>query len=267
MDCDINDTEFALFQSFIFDHAGISLSSRKKTLVSSRLNKRLRHYNLSSFQQYYDIVMSSPADGERQVATDLLTTNETYFFREPKHFDFLKDQVLQSWPRGKPMKIWSAASSTGEEVYSLSMLLDDQLNSSRWDIFGSDISHRVLETASRGLYQQLRIEGIPQAYLKKYCLKGTGEHEGLLLIANELRQRVRFAQINLQRPLPNLGSFDVIFLRNVLIYFNDETKKIVIKKIVDKLRPGGYLFIGHSESIRSFQLGLNLVTPAVYQKL
>jgi len=263
----ITDSEFNAFREFIYDHAGINLSDEKKTLVTSRLSKRLRYYSLSTFQEYFDLMIASPQGGECQVTIDLLTTNETYFFREPKHFEFLEKEFLPKWKNGKTLRVWSAASSTGEEAYSIAMLLDDMLGSRPWEIFGSDISSRVLKTAQQGHYQQNRIDGIPKGYLRKYCLKGVGEHEGTLLIDKKLRHKVSFAPVNLKRPLGNLGPFDIIFLRNVLIYFDLETKRKIIKQLVDEMHPEGYLFIGHSESLKGICNGLETVIPTVYRKI
>lgn len=212
-------------------------------------------------------MIASAHDGERQIAVDLLTTNETYFFREPKHFSFLEKEILPKWKRGKPLRLWSAASSTGEEAYSIAMLLDDMLGNKPWEIFGSDISSRVLQKARQGHYVQNRIDGIPQEFLRKYCLKGTGEHEGTLLIDKQIRQRVTFEPVNLKGPLGDVGMFDIIFLRNVLIYFDLETKRKIIKQLTEKLHPRGYLFIGHSESLKGIHDGLETVIPTVYRKL
>ncbi|MFT5716567.1 MAG: chemotaxis protein methyltransferase CheR [Oleiphilaceae bacterium] len=264
---EITDNEFKAFRTFIYDEAGINLSDEKKTLVTSRLSKRLRHYSLQSFQQYHDLMMAGNHSGEQQVAIDLLTTNETYFFREPKHFNFLEKQLLPKWPANKTLKVWSAASSSGEEAYSLAMLFDDMLGSNPWDIFASDINSQVLKTAQNGLYLQNRIDGIPKEFLRKYCLKGVDEHEGYLLINKSLRQKLIFSQVNLKRPLGNVGNFDIIFLRNVLIYFDMETKRKIIRQLVEKLQPKGYLFIGHSESLKDIHDGLKIVSPAIYQKL
>jgi chemotaxis protein methyltransferase CheR len=209
----------------------------------------------------------SPEDGERQMTIDLLTTNETYFFREPKHFDFLKTKILPNWKTGKMLKVWSAASSTGEEAYSLAMLLDDVLGNNPWDIFGSDISSRVLKKAQQGHYLQDRIDGIPQEYLRKYCLKGVEEQDGTLLIDKKIRQKVSFSPVNLKKPLGGLGPFDIIFLRNVLIYFDQDTKQKIIKNLVKTMQPGGYLFIGHSESLKDIHNGLKAVIPTVYKKI
>jgi len=264
---EITDSEFNLFRDYIYDRAGITLSDKKKTLVTSRLSNRLRHYSLGTFQEYFDLVITSPQDGERQTALDLLTTNETYFFREPKHFEFLETEILSKWKGGKTLRVWSAASSTGEEAYSIAMLLDDMLGSHPWEIFGSDISSRVLKTARQGHYLQNRIDGIPKTYLRKYCLKGVGEHEGTLLIDRKLRQKITFSPVNLKKPLGNLGPFDIIFLRNVLIYFDMETKRQIIKQLVEEMHPEGYLFIGHSESLKGIHDGLETVIPTVYRRI
>ena len=262
----ITDNEFNAFREFIYEHAGIKLSDEKHTLVTSRLSKRLRHFELDTFQEYFDLMVASPADGERQMAIDLLTTNETYFFREYKHFEYLEKEILANWKGGKPFNVWSAASSSGEEAYSIAMLLDDKLGTRPWEIFGSDISSRVLKKAQTGHYAQSRIDGIPKAYLKKYCLKGKGQHEGTLLIDKRLRQKVSFSPVNLKKPFENIGLFEVIFLRNVLIYFDMETKSKIIKQLVGQLQPGGYLIIGHSESLKGIHDGLVTVAPTVYQK-
>jgi chemotaxis protein methyltransferase CheR len=263
----IKDSEFKLFREFIYGQAGIKLNDEKQMLVVSRLSKRLRHYSLNTFQEYFDLMMASPEDGERQMTVDLLTTNETYFFRESNHFDFLKTEILPNRKTGKMLKVWSAASSTGEEAYSLAMILDDVLGNKPWDIFGSDISSRVIKTAQQGHYSLNRIDGIPQEYLRKYCLKGVDEHDGTLLIDKKLRQKVSFALVNLKKPLGNFGPFDIIFLRNVLIYFDKDTKQKIIKKLVDKMQLGGYLFIGHSESLKDIHTGLETIIPTVFKKI
>ncbi len=263
----ITDSEFNSFRSFIYDHAGINLSDEKKTLVTSRLSKRLRHYSFNTFQEYFDLVVASAQDGERQTAIDLLTTNETYFFREPKHFEFLEKEILANLKNRKTFRVWSAASSTGEEAYSIAMLLDAMLGLKPWEIFASDISSRVLRKARQGHYLQNRIDGIPKEFLRKYCLKGVGDNEGTLLIDKKLRQKVSFEPVNLKRPLGDIGLFEVIFLRNVLIYFDLETKALIIKQLVEKLQPDGYLFIGHSESLKGVHDGLETVIPTVYRKI
>ncbi|MCP3689383.1 MAG: protein-glutamate O-methyltransferase [Gammaproteobacteria bacterium] len=263
----VSTSAYQSIREFIYKEAGIDLGDSKQQLVCSRLNKRLRFHNLSSFDQYADLIQDHKHNNERQMAIDLLTTNETYFFREAGHFETLKTNVLQQHPKSRPFRVWSAASSSGEEAYSIAMVLDDFFGSRvNWEIFGSDISQRIIEKAKRGLYQALRIDAIPENYLQRYCLKGTGEYEGFLLIDKGLRDRTQFAEINLTRPLPDVGVFDVIFLRNVLIYFDNPTKEKIIRSLVSKLRPQGTLYIGHSESLKGMDLPLTLIAPTTYQK-
>jgi chemotaxis protein methyltransferase CheR len=260
----LKDTEFALFQKMIYETAGINMSPAKKALVSGRLAKRVKHFGLSSYGEYFRMLGNS-ANGEFQTAVDLLTTNETFFFREQRHFDFLRNKVLPKWRIG-PRRVWSAASSSGEEAYTLAMLLAEHVGTSEWEIVGTDISTRVLEKARRGHYPMERSKNIPELYLKKYCLKGVAAQEGTFLISKELRTRVSFLHANLKTDLRQLGSFDVIFLRNVLIYFDIQTKQDVVSKVVQRLKPGGYLMVGHSESLNGITTDVNVIMPSVYQK-
>ncbi|OGU21713.1 MAG: SAM-dependent methyltransferase [Hydrogenophilales bacterium RIFOXYD1_FULL_62_11] len=260
----LKDSEFSSFQQMIFRIAGISMTPAKKALVAGRLAKRLKHHGLDSYEDYFQLL--SRQQDEMQVAVDLLTTNETYFFREPKHFDFLRDRVLPGHPAGRPFRVWSAACSSGEEPYTLAMLLADRLGDAPWEVFGSDISTQVLDKARRGLYPMERARGIPPALLRTHCLKGMGSQDGQLLIDPALRRRVQLAQINLNEPLPEVGEFDVIFLRNVMIYFQSETKRQVVARLLAKLRPGGIFIVGHSESLNGLAQGLETLAPSIYRK-
>jgi chemotaxis protein methyltransferase CheR len=178
----ITDQEFGLFQRLIYKLAGISLSDAKKVLLVGRLQKRLRHYQLDSFSQYYRMLATGEHPEELQTMVDLLTTNETYFFREPKHFDFLREEILANRRSPSTFRVWSAASSTGEEAYTLAMLLAENLKDAPWEIVGSDISTQVLEKARRGHYPIERNEGIPPALLGKYCLKGVRSLDGKFVL-------------------------------------------------------------------------------------
>lgn len=263
----LSDQEFKQFQSMIYDIAGISMSPAKKPLVSGRLAKRVKHHGFASYGDYFRILMKEESRAELQVAVDLLTTNETYFFRESKHFDFLRNHIVPQHPAGKPFRVWSAASSSGQEPYSIAMTLADSLGSKPWEISASDISTRVLEKARSGHYPMEQAEDIPKHYLSSYCLKGVGSQEGTFLIERGVRSRVNFMQINLNLKLPKLGEFDVIFLRNVMIYFDTETKRQVVRRILEQLKPGGYLLIGHSESLNGVVDELQSVMPSIYRKL
>lgn len=262
----ITDAEFELFRAMLSRVAGISLSPAKKPLLCGRLSKRLRHYGLTSYGDYFKLISGAQAGNEFQVALDLLTTNETYFFREPKHFEFLRNEILPAVNPGRTFRLWCGASSTGEEPYSLAMTLADGLGKQPWDIVASDICTRVLEKARTGHYAMERMENIPPQHLSRYCLRGVGANEGTFLVSPELRSRVRFMQINLNAPLPKLGEFDAIFLRNVLIYFSPETKRQVVMRMLPLLRPGGVFIVGHSESLSGIVDGLSAVRPSIYRK-
>jgi chemotaxis protein methyltransferase CheR len=262
----ITETELIQFQRFIFEAAGITMSTSKKALVMGRLGKRLTLHRLENFGQYFQLLTSGNHPDEVQMAVDLLTTNETYFFREIKHFDFLREQALAARNRAKPFRVWSAASSSGEEAYSIAMVLADCLESTPWEVLGTDISTQVLQGAARALYTMERARHIPPAYLRRFCLKGTGEHEGRLLIERNLRSRVLFRHLNLNVPLPNLGQFDFVFLRNVMIYFSDETKREVVARVISTVKPGGHFCVGHSESLNNISQAVNMLSPSIYCK-
>lgn len=263
---EITDAEFAQFQKLIYQIAGISMSDAKKVLLVGRLSKRLRHYGFSSYSQYYRFVTSGSSAQELQLMVDLLTTNETYFFREGKHFDFLK-KIAVEHPQTRPFNVWSAAASTGEEIYTICMVLADVLGiSGNWTVTGSDISLSVLKVAEAGHYVLDRTRGLPQEYLRKYCLKGVREQEGTFIIDKRLRDHTRFLQVNLNNPLPEIGPFDVIFLRNVMIYFDQDTKRQVVGRLVQKLRPGGHFIVGHSETLNGINDQVRPIQPTIYRK-
>lgn len=262
----MTDKEFGQFRQLIYKIAGINLTPAKKHLVCGRLAKRLNRFQFESYGDYFRLLTDSRDREELQIAVDLLTTNETYFFREPKHFDFLRQEAAKNARPGQPYRVWSAASSSGEEAYSIAMTLADTLGERPWDVLGSDLSTRVLAKARTGHYSMERSENIPKQYLHRYCLKGIGNQEGTLLIDKNLRQRVNFTQINLNAPLPNIGEFDVIFIRNVMIYFDMETKRQVVGRLVPLLRRGGALIVGHSESLNGIDEGLQAVRPSIYRK-
>ena len=263
----LSDREFGLLRDWVYAKAGISMSDAKKQLVMGRLQKRVLHHGLRSYADYHQMISSGQAREESQMALDLLTTNETYFFREPKHFDFLRARVLPERRAGASFRVWSAACSSGEEPWSIAMSLAEKLNDGSWEILASDLSTRVLAQAASGQYAMERAEHIPRALLTKYCLRGVGNQDGTFRIGPELRRWASFRQVNLNEKLPDVGQFDLIFLRNVLIYFNAETKAEVVRRLCTHLRPGGYFFCGHSESLQGMELPLEAVQPAIYRRL
>jgi chemotaxis protein methyltransferase CheR len=262
----ISDREFEAIRTWIYDAAGINLSAQKKALVMGRLASRLRHFQLDSYGEYFTLLKSGRHKAEPQIAIDLLTTNETHFFREPKHFDFLRNTVLPQHSGRRQFRVWSAASSSGEEPYSIAMTLAAVLGDAPWEVFASDLSSRVLARAASGHYAMARAESIPRAYLTAHCLKGIGAQEGTFVVVPNIRNRVNFSQVNLNRELPAIGEFDVVFLRNVMIYFDVPTKRQVVGRILSCLRPGGYLLIGHSESLNGVVDTVKSIAPSIYLK-
>ncbi|MDM4766908.1 protein-glutamate O-methyltransferase CheR [Pelomonas sp. SE-A7] len=263
---EISDQEFARFQGFIFEAAGITLGPSKKALVSGRLEKRLRHHRLQSYSEYLSLLASQSNPEEIQQAIDLLTTNETYFFREQRHFELLRERAEAARKQRRPLRVWSAACSTGEEPYSIAMVLAELQADLPWELLASDISTKVLKRARIGHYPESRTTQIPLELRKRFCLKGTGEHAGTMLVERGLRQRVNFMQINLDRPLPAIGNFDLIFLRNVMIYFSTDTKRRVVARLLPQLREDGLLLVGHSETLNDVSDDVVALRPSIYQR-
>lgn len=264
---ELTDPEFDNLQRFIYERAGITMTRAKKALISGRLAKRLAARGLTSYTAYHTMLTSGQDHEETQLAIDLLTTNETYFFREPRHFEHLAGVAAARTRRAAPMRVWSAASSSGEEAYTIAMVLADRLEGQAFEVIGTDISTRVLERARTGHYAEARMRNIPVAYLKRYCLKGGGNYAGTMLVERAIRQRVRFMHANLNDTLPTgLGMFDAVFLRNVMIYFNGATKQQVVARALSLLQPGGFLYIGHSESLHGMDVSVQPVAPSIYLK-
>lgn len=262
----LKDNEFRLLQRLFYEQVGIQLPPVKRPLICGRLAKRLAALGFDSYQQYYNYLVSTPGSAELEIAIDLITTHETYFFREPQHFHYLQHSILPQVAGHVPLRVWSAASSTGEEAFTLAMVLAEHRSPQPWSVVATDVSLAVLESARKGLYTLGRGEKIPAHYLKRYCLKGRDQYEGYFLVDRQLRDCVEFLPSNLTRPCPELGMFDVAMLRNVLIYFDQPTKKLVLSHVLDRVKPGGWLLVGHSESLQDLSLGLELVAPAIYRK-
>lgn len=260
------DAEFGLFRQWLYANAGIQLADAKRTLVAGRLNKRLKELGMPSFRQYYDyLTRSGSAATEKQVALNLLTTNETFFFRENAHFEFVQRTLIPQW-KGRSVRCWSAASSTGEEAYTLAMVLAEH-HRGDWSVTGTDISSRVVEIATEGAYPLERSKNIPTRYLHEHCRKGIDDNAGTFRISKEIRQKVKFMLANLQQSQQALGAFDLIFLRNVMIYFDGPSKQRVLNHVIDRLKPEGILFIGHAESLNGITDEVKSLQPAIYQKL
>ena len=269
----VGDRDFARFQALIHHEAGIWLAPVKRALLAGRLGKRLRELHLASFGEYYQRVEADAA--ERVTMLDLVTTNETHFFREPRHFEFLTQEVFPRWQaeaaagrRARRARVWSAACSTGEEPYSLAMVLLAAFPpSSGWEleVLATDLSTRVLDRARDAVWHMEKRSEIPDEYLKAFMLRGAGASEGLMKAGPEIRSIVRFARQNLNDPsYPPFGAFDAVFCRNVLIYFDAPIKERVVARLLEHLAPEGHLFLGHAESLSGTQLPVRSLFPTVY---
>jgi len=268
----VSEKDFLRFQALIYREAGIWLSETKAGLLTGRLYKRLRALSLANYAEYYERVTVDYE--ERCTMLDLITTNETHFFREPVHFQFLESRVLPAWQaaadaglRPRSIRAWSAGCSTGQEAYSLAMLLVDRLPPAQhWsiEILATDLSRRVLATAEQGVWSAEKASEIPRHYLRKYTLKGVGDNHGKIKAAPAIRL-VRFQRLNLNdASFPRLGMFDLIFCRNVLIYFDVESRKNVIERLLGHLASDGLLFVGHAETLNVVCPSLRCVIPTVY---
>jgi chemotaxis protein methyltransferase CheR len=265
----LSDPTYHRIADLMYRTIGVSFNDSKKALVSSRLANRIQRLGMDRYEDYLALISSEHDEGEFQVAVDLLTTNETYFFREPRHFEFLESE-LSRWPR-RPLAVWSAASSFGDEAYSVAMLLSEMQAQGRigtdWRILGTDISERVLRSACEAIYPAERLRKVSQQRLKRHCLKGEDDDDGLVQMADHIRERVQFGQLNLCEPIEDLGPFDVIFLRNVLIYFDPPTKRQVVDRVLAQLREGGLFFTGTAEGKITCNTPLQHLEPGVSRKL
>jgi chemotaxis protein methyltransferase CheR len=225
---------------------------------------------MSSFREYFQLIASGMEPGELQLAIDLLTTNETYFFREEKHFEFIRDRILSGPKPAAPFRVWSAACSSGEEAYSTAIVLAEFFNqpsSLSWKIECSDISTRILERAQKAVYLNERVANVPADIQRNYFQSGTGDWTGYVRVKESLRKNVQFHHLNLfDTPYPFQHLFHIIFCRNVMIYFDRPTQESLVNRLADHLHPGGYLFVGHSESLSGIRHPLKTCAPATYQK-
>lgn len=261
----LQDAEFRTFQKLIFQEAGIDLNDTKKLLVQSRLIKQLLKYGFQTYTEYLRFVQINPVEKTEMI--NLLTTNETYFFREIDHYEFIQKEIVPHYPMKTKFRVWSAAASVGAEAYSTAMLLDTMLSKPNWEIVGTDINTEVIKKARIGLYPESWVEKIPMDLRKLYCLKGKGENQGKFLIDRSLIPNMRFEQANLLDLKGDLGYFDLIFLRNVLIYFDNATKQKVVDNVIKHLAPGGYFFISHTENLNMLNIeNLEQVKTAIYRK-
>lgn len=271
-------SDFTRLSSFIYNQCGIKMPDSKKIMVEARLRKRLRDLNMQTYAEYCNFLFSQKgAEEEITHMVDVITTNKTDFFREPKQFTFLSDIALPEFVNTdgagiqRPLKVWSAGCSTGEEPYTLSIVLNEfAQNFSRYsfNILATDISTRVLEKASTGIYEEEKIEPISKHLVHKYFLKSKSKEKKLVRVIPQLRTSIKFQWLNfMQDDFGIRETFDLIFCRNVIIYFDKPTQEKLIEKLVYQLKPGGFFFLGHSESIFNTNLPLVQVAASTYKKI
>lgn len=256
--------EFSKFQKLIHEMAGIYLPPTKINLLNSRVGKRLIARQCRTFEDYFKLVNRKEESEELKIAIEKITTNETYFFREEKHFAHLQERILPRHQKQNVFRVWSAACSTGQEPYSLAMVMQSQKDL-LWQILASDLNTEVLNVARQGIYSNEELKKIPEEYKLNFCGRGVGEYSGRFRVMPVLRNKIQFSAINLMNGFDSLGKFDLVVLRNVMIYFERETQKNLIEKVVRVLKPGGYLYVGHSESLHGVSERFNMLKPAIYQ--
>jgi chemotaxis protein methyltransferase CheR len=271
----LEDAEFFRLSKFIVDQFGIKMPPNKRTLLQGRLQKRLKELKINSFQEYVDYLFSLKGQ-QYEVChmIDAVSTNKTEFFREQVHFEFLMNQGLRSYidlTGIYRLSIWSAGCSSGEEAYSIAMTVEQYIqkfNQVQYRILATDVARSMLEQAISGIYSEEKVNEVPLEYRQKYMLKGRNNYVHKVRINSGLREKIEFREFNLvSDDFHSLGKFDIIFCRNVLIYFDREVQYRILLKFCNALNRGGYLFLGHSESITGYTLPLKPIRPTIFMKL
>lgn len=271
----ISARAFRTLVEVVHGYCGIALGPDKQNLVANRLRKRLNTLGLRTYDEYCDLLAADTTGSELESLIDLITTNHTGFFREPEHFRFLSERVLPllgpAMARsGKPVRLWSAACSSGEEPYTMAMVAAETQRREggfQWRLLGSDISRAMVAASTRGVYSSANIHGIPPELLHRYFLRGVRSQDGHVRVDADLQRHMRFDRINLLDAVYPVGELQhVIFCRNVMIYFDEESRAKVVKHLVRHLVPGGYLFVGYSESLGGLAHGLEAVSHGVYRR-
>jgi chemotaxis protein methyltransferase CheR len=267
----LTESDFRKISRLAYDRFGLHLPAGKEGLVTARLGKRMRQGGFTSFADYHRHVLGDQTGEALIELIDSLTTNYTCFYRERAHFDFLIQSLNGEFRDLSSLRIWSAACSSGEEPYTIAMTLMDIAGASRvgwaadYRIQATDISTRVLKKAQLAVYEKDRFHGMPETWWKSYLLKGNGEFNGSFKVKPAVRRAVDFERLNLIEPLPR-RNFHFLFCRNVMIYFDKQTQQDIVAKLSDCMEPGGYLFVGHSETLNGVEHALQYVQPAIYRK-
>lgn len=270
----LSGRDFSRLCAFVYEEAGIRLGPEKKTMLEGRLKRRLRSLNLASYRRYCDYLFTPEGQRDETVAfIDVVTTNKTDFFREPGHFAFLTERALgemTAGAEGRPLLIWSAGCSSGEEPYTLAMVLSEYAESRPgfgFRILATDISTRVLDKARLGIYTTENVEPVPPEMRKKYLMRSREPGSNQVRVVPELRRLVEFRRLNfMEADYALTAKADAIFCRNVIIYFDRPTQEAILRKLTRWLVPGGYLFVGHSETLHEMTLPVTPVAPALYRR-
>lgn len=273
----LEEADFQVLKRWIEAHLGVKMPPSKRPLLETRLQKRLIALEMSSFRQYLRY-LSEEAGGEEWLRfVDLVTTHKTDFFREPEHFSYLTEEILPGLlqrVRGQKIRIWSAGCATGEELYSIGMVMEEffrnqsEMRGGGYSVLGSDVSMASIKRAKSGIYETARLQGMPQSFRYRYFMRSKQPNHNEVRVVPELRRQMEFLVLNFMDPsyaIPYLS--DVIFFRNVMIYFEKQTQREVLHKLCEQLKPGGYLLVGHSETIQNLSLPLRNLGPAIFQKI
>jgi len=269
----LSDRDFRHIRQLVSRHTGIALSDAKRDMVYSRLARRLRQLGLENFKAYCQLLEGDEAEAELGHFTNAVTTNLTSFFREPHHFSYLGEQLLPELYRlnagERRLRIWSAGCSTGEEPYSIAMTVRENMPSGQdWDIriLATDLDTNVLASAERGIYTEERLQNMPQGRRRRWFHRGRGDNLGLLSAKPELREMITFRQLNLMGDWPMKGPFDIIFCRNVVIYFDKPTQSVLMERYAELMADHGHLFLGHSETLYRVTERFKLIGQTIYGK-
>lgn len=271
---EMTDADFGKISRLVYEVCGINLTEGKKELLKARLGKVIRQGAFRSFRDYYEHVVKDSSGKELVRLLDAVSTNFTSFFRESQHFEYLRNEFLpeavgRKKGQGKKLRFWSAGCSSGEEPYSLAIAVLESLDyPETWDlkIFSTDLSSKVLKMAAEGIYPQEKIRSVPVPVVRKYFLRGDNEWKGYVKVKSSLKKHIFFERLNLMETFSFSESFDCIFCRNVMIYFDKPTQAALLGRFFHYLSPGGALLIGHSESLAGIQHSFCYVKPAIYRK-
>lgn len=270
---EIGNKEFRFLKELIYREAGINLTDAKRCLVQTRIGKLMRKNHINGYDDLFARLQQESNGRTLELVLDAISTNHTFFFREDAHFDYLTSEIVPTLVKKhglKHIRIWSSASSSGEEPYSIAITMMNVMSAYPgvdFSVFASDISITVLEKAKKGIYPLEEIDGLPEAVKRKYFQRGKGEFSDLVKVKDAIREKVTYARHNLLEPLQRNDIFDVIFCRNVMIYFDNPTKEKIVSHLYSKLAVNGYFINGHSESLSAIKHEMTMIKPTIYRRM